>query len=789
MPNCKILSLVFLFLPFASQDLHGLILPQHGSSPAFLQTDVPSSRRGWKTPDAPQYRVANLPKLDKVNPQEIPEAAPVPAPAIPAPIVEIYEPTAQPAVAFDSSNSIQVRQQDFHGQILPQHGSNPASLQADVQSSRRTPAAPQYRVANLSKLDKVNPQEIPEAASVSAPAIPPTIVETYEPTAQPAVAFVSSNSILVPQQDEQGEQEQPAEQADDENIVELKFQPIPEIGDDDDDKGELVKRQPEEIAGELFTRIRTERLLGGQPINWSLNDAIAAALHYSNRVSSLKIRAAEELQNVGIEFGAFDTRGFIEQRFRDSAEPVGQSFEAAAGVGVINGNDFNIRSGLRKQLRSGGDFEIGNSIQYRDNDSGILVPDDQVFNRFGARLNKEILRGAGRSIALNQVLVARHNADAQGAASRAEIANHLTEVMNAYWDIFAARGAVLAAKENRDLATEVLLELESREEIDADENLLAQTRATISLRELQVTDSINQLKRAQIGMVSLVNAPELLANKQRIEILPQVEVNLDPVEIDTDSRINTAVQRRPEIADAISQLRSAQTINHLALNQLLPQLTLALEASLNGLDGDNDFGGAFGNQFDNRVTYGVGFDFEVPIGNRQARFGRRRTQLSVARFEQQWLQLIERVKAEVLVNAEDFDASQKRLQSQASVLKFALEELYFLKARKIVAPREESNPSFALTQILAAQDRQGAAKAGYIESVAEKHRAIFELNRATGILVNEDVLPADQAVGAPGFFAVYHQLIEEQPCLNCVSSKAQNEVYQRSGYSRFDGRR
>ena len=128
MPNCKILSLVFLFLPFASQDLHGLILPQHGSSPAFLQTDVPSSRRGWKTPDAPQYRVANLPKLDKVNPQEIPEAAPVPAPAIPAPIVEIYEPTAQPAVAFDSSNSIQVRQQDFHGQILPQHGSNPCLL-------------------------------------------------------------------------------------------------------------------------------------------------------------------------------------------------------------------------------------------------------------------------------------------------------------------------------------------------------------------------------------------------------------------------------------------------------------------------------------------------------------------------------------------------------------------------------------------------------------------------------------------------------------------------------------
>ena len=651
----------------------------------------------------------------------------------------------------------------LHALALPQHGNNSdTSFQSNRQGlwvGKQTPYAVQFHLGNTPILENDD-----------------------------SVISLASYSLMPRQQDElneQEEQEKQPEQLDFEVVNESESNPITEV--DEDDK--LVKRQPEEVASDLFTRISTERLIAGHPINWSLNDALTAALHYSNRVSSLKIRAAEELQNVGIEFGAFDTRAFIEQRFRDSAEPVGQSFEATAGLGVINENDFNIRSGLRKQLRSGGDFEIGNSIQYRNNDSGVLVPDDQVFNRFGARLNKEILRGAGQSIALNQVLVARHNADAQEAASMAEIANHLTAVMNAYWDIFAARGAVLAANENRDLAIEVLRELESREEIDADENLLAQARATISLRELQITDAINQLKRAQISMVALVNAPELLANKQRIEFLPQVAVNLESVEIDTDSRINTAVQRRPEIADAISQLRSAQTINHFSLNQLLPQLTLALEASLNGLDGDNDFGGAFGNQFDNRVTYGVGFDFELPIGNRQARFGRKRTELAVARFEQQWLQLIEEVKAEVLINAENFDASQKRLQSQQNVLKFALEELYFLNARKVVAPREESNPSFALTQILAAQDRQGAAKAGFVESVAEKHRTIFELNRATGVLVNEDVLPADQAVGRPGFFAVYHQLIEEQGSYNCESYKAQNEVYQRSGYSKLDGRR
>ena len=662
----------------------------------------------------------------------------------------------------DLNNSVMILRTD--SQTILRTGSQ-AILRTDSQtisrtdgpSSRRgwrTPIETNFKVGNLATLESANP----------------------------AVAL-SSYSLLAQQQDEQDqqdEQEQQDQQDDQEEFADEDYILSAEDSIEDSDDDELVERQPEGEASDIFFRISNERLIDGQPITWSLNDAITAALHYSNRVSSLKIRAAEELQNVGIEFGAFDTRRFIEQRFRDSAEPVGQSFQATAGQGVINGNDFNIRSGLRRQLRTGGDFEIGNSVQFRNDDSGVLVPNDQVFNRFGARLNKEILRGAGRSIALNQVLVARHNANAQEAASMAAIANHLTDVMNAYWDIFAARGTVLAANENRDLAVEVLRELESREDIDADANLRSQARATISLRELQVTDAVNQMKRAQIRLVALVNAPELLANKQRIEILPQVDVNLDPVVIDTDSRINTAVQRRPEIADAIAQLRAAQTVNHLALNQLLPQLTLALEASLNGLDGDNDFGGAFGNQFDNRVTYGVGFDFEVPIGNRQARFGRKRTQLAVSRFQQQWLQLIEQVKAEVLVNAEDFDASQKRLQSQMNVLQHALEELYYLETRKIVAPREETNPSFALTQILAAQDRQFSAKAGFFASVAEKQRAIFELNRATGILVNEDVLPVDECVGCAGCFAVYHQLLEEKPEYNCQACKAQNEVDRRS---------
>ena len=539
----------------------------------------------------------------------------------------------------------------------------------------------------------------------------------------------------------------------------------------------------------LFEQIRNQRVTAAQhEIRWSLNDAISAALIYSNRVSSLRIEPIEEYQNVGVQSGRFDVVGFAEQSFRDSTEPVGSTIDTATGVQpIVQEQDLNLVYGLRHQLRNGGEIELNQSFQTRDNDSGILVPRDQAISRFNARLTKELLRGAGRSIAMNEVLVAYHDASAQRAESVSEIANHLNEVMTAYWDIFAARGALLASMENRQLAIKVLEELKARKDIDAEPNLLDQAEATIRQRELQINEANNDLVRAQIRFVSLVNAPELLENLNAIEILPQVSPDLETRGLDIASRVNTAIQRRPEIADIIQQIKSAQVTNHVSLNDLLPRLSLSLEASLNGLEGDRQSAAAFGNQFENDVTYQVGASVEVPLANRQARYNRRRTELVVERLKANWQMIIEQIKADVLDNAQEFSASQVRLEKQQEILKFSGSELRYLGLRKTVAPKETSNPSFELTQLLAAQDRQGTAKADYIAAVADKHRSIFELNRATGILINADVIPVAGGPARPGFSSVYHQYIEERAAFSDPAATLESQTKAEARQNRRPG--
>ena len=538
---------------------------------------------------------------------------------------------------------------------------------------------------------------------------------------------------------------------------------------DVDDAANEPPRVPDETEqiGLLLAQIANQRLTGAaNELRWSLDDALMAALAYSNRVSSLRIESTEALQNVGIEYGEFDVAAFVTQSFRDSAEPVGSSIDTASGAqAIVDEEDINVAYGLRRQLRTGGDFEISQSYQILDNDSGILVPEDQAIARLNGRLTKELLRGAGRSIAMNQVLVAQHDAFAQRSESVAAIADHLNEVMTAYWDIFAARGALLASIENRQLAIKVRTELNARKDIDAEANLLAQSEATIRQRELQINQAHSDLVQAQIEFISLVNAPELLDNSNNLEILPQVAPDLNFRELDVASRVNTAIQRRPEIGDIIQQIKSAQVSNHLSLNELLPRLSLSLDASLNGLEGDRQLGAAINNQFDNDLTYQVGADFEVPLANRRARFNKRRTELVVARLRADWQGLIQEVKADVLDNAQEFSATQQRLQTQREVLKFTASELRYLGLRKTIAPKETDNVSFALTQVLSAQDRQNEAKSDFIAAIADKHRAIFELNRATGILVNSDVIPEDGVLIRPGFFTVYHQFIEDKAVL------------------------
>lgn len=502
---------------------------------------------------------------------------------------------------------------------------------------------------------------------------------------------------------------------------------------------------PKDEMPSLLERIANEQLLSVEhTIHWTLDDVIGAALSCSLQVHSLRLEPLEQLQDVGIVFGEFDANTFLESRFINQDDN-----QVGIGNQVVNDNS-QLSVGIAKQLSSGGQIELKNNFQF----DGVLGEQ----SGFSAQISKELLRDAGTSIGLNKVLVAQHEADAIRANSYAKIADHLNTVSTVYWDIFAARGELIAARDSLEQGKKILRELESRKSIDAERNLIEQTRAAINERRLLVIKATNQLAATQYELGRLINSPQLCSYCNSIELIPLTTPDLTPVPIDIRTRMNTAMNCRLEIAEAIERVKSARATNHFSLNQLLPKLSLFLQGNVGEFAQTNVQVAANQSGVD---SLEVGMNFEMPIGNRKARYSRRKAEIALQKIVVDWKRAVADVQADVLTSVQNLQVEQAQLEIQADIIHNSTRELFYLELRKREIPSRQSNPSFALTQLLAAQDRQVAANVAYISAIGKKQEALFDLNRATGILIRQQDLDCPPA--CPRQIYVYHQWREQAP--------------------------
>ena len=99
-----------------------------------------------------------------------------------------------------------------------------------------------------------------------------------------------------------------------------------------------------------------------------------------------------------------------------------------------------------------------------------------------------------------------------------------------------------------------------------------------------------------------------------------------PVEYDLRESLTTAISNRPEIKQALLAIDDASIRQMLANNLRLPRLDLSAEIAYSGLN--DDPGSSFSELSDaDFIDYVLGINFEIPIGNREAEAGYRRSRL------------------------------------------------------------------------------------------------------------------------------------------------------------------
>lgn len=240
-------------------------------------------------------------------------------------------------------------------------------------------------------------------------------------------------------------------------------------------------------------------------------------------------------------------------------------------------------------------------------------------SNLSAEVTLPILRGAGYEANLGSIAIAAYDQ----RISQVELRSMMTELLasseRVYWQLVRSWRSAKISVELLELARQQVLDTEKLAEagvVPASQRYRA--RLTVDQRKAAVFESELDLRRDMRSVKVIMNRPDLPLDSGRI-VRPVTAPLLRSFVLDKAVLATLAIDNRAEIMKAALQLEQDDVRAAVARNALLPKLDFSGEVGALGigLDGAGD---SIASLFDGEypVTWSIGLDFSVPIGNRTA---------------------------------------------------------------------------------------------------------------------------------------------------------------------------
>lgn len=484
----------------------------------------------------------------------------------------------------------------------------------------------------------------------------------------------------------------------------------------------------------------------GEIARVTVQEAVHQALLHNPGVAAQRLTPLRVRQDVNTAEAIFDPILTGEVNKDRTKEP---NSSALAGVLISTQENFNANMGLRKTLRSGGDFRIDftNNRYVANAAFQGLVPQYQPNLLFS--LNQPLLRSFGLNFAYLLVNVTKLQSEAAAWQYRADLSNFVKRVIAAYWIVVYARQNLVVQQESLELARQTLRENNERVRV----GLLApvavkEAESQAASREQQVIVANNQLDNALRTLRQIVYLQKGDAFIPR-PIEPIEQPRTAPVHVDAQAAMNLALERRPEVHAQTLDLKSKQVTARVRENQLLPRVDFVGNVGLNGLSGDavpvvdpstgktvqTPYDGSYWEGLDRLTSkkfysYMAGVEVEIPIGNAAAKSEYAKAKIDVSQSELSRRQLFSDISLEVSTAVNDVVANIKRIEASRIARELAEENLRNQQKRLEVG--------IATTKdVLDFQDDLTQARGVELQAATDYNISLAELARAQGTLLDE----------------------------------------------------
>jgi outer membrane protein TolC len=478
----------------------------------------------------------------------------------------------------------------------------------------------------------------------------------------------------------------------------------------------------------------------------NLQTAIGSAVQNNLSVQLARLQPAINETDVIAAEAAFDAVWVSSAGLTKTDQPQAQSvlFGTPLGTPVSVSDTIRFDTALVQPLTSGGALTVSTDLSdFNNKTPGFEFSPDPAYTA-GLRLGLEqpLLRGFGSEVNLATIRLARNAERSSIQALRTDLLDQVAETERVYWNLALAWHELAIRHWLVRVGEDVRNVLDRRRQFDTTLAQYSDAVARVEERKANVIRAQRRLRSSSDALKVLVNDPEATIGSELL-LAPLDEMFTEPLSYNLRDAMVTAMERRPEIQQAILAIDDASIREMLADNSRLPLLNLAAELAYIGLD--EDVGGAYSSIADaDFIDYFVGLSLEVPIGNRAAEAGFRRARLersaAVIRYRQAVQNVVADVKGalrDVVSNYELIQASRSFRVAQAENLRALLAEEQTLASLTPVFlnlkfQTQETLAQARLQEILAIVD--------YSQAVARLHRAMgigLEANRINLELVDE----------------------------------------------------
>ena len=529
----------------------------------------------------------------------------------------------------------------------------------------------------------------------------------------------------------------------------------------------------------------------------SLHDCVVAALRHSevfrnasgsivNAPASIGTALDPAIAYTDPQFGeeaalsAFDANFVTSAFFENNDRPFNNSFSGDSD-GLFKQDLLDFRTEINKLSAGGTQFNARSGVIYdANNQAGNRFPHSyQAILDFGFR--HPLLQGSGSLFnriagpsqtpgVYNGVLIARTNTEISLTDFQAAVRNLVSDVENAYWDLYYAYRELEAQTDSRDKAFEHLAQLNERQggkkfdELGQEQVSLEQASAREQVLRFE-TAIVDSLEGRNIEGTTTLNGSSGGAFRRNVGVrtaerrlrylmgLPITDGQLlqpselpvsAPLRFDWQDSVDNAVCKRPEILRQKWLVKQRELELTAARNFLLPRLDLVGNYRYRGLGrsltgevtlaediaaNDNSsaaLGDLFGGDFQ---EFQFGAEYRRPVGFRQGHAAVRTAQLSVQREKARLKEQMEKIVLDLSNSISEVRRSYSAMTIAQQ--RFAAANRYYEVART----RWENN-RIQIDVLLEAQRRILEARLQFINAEAEYAIAVKNVHFEKGTFLD-----------------------------------------------------